>query len=176
MKTFRSLCLAIIAVSALVNPAKALDYTFEFTNTNPSGVEGTFYGTVYGLTEGSSAATEIVITGIPFTLGESMGITPDYALFGNGWSALANDFTVTSGVVTDVSLDLTDAEASNSFTLLSGDPYFFGNSDAFMTTEEGLASLHFTQTEVVPEPSTYAFGFLSVLALVYAWCRNSIRA
>ncbi len=172
MKTFRRLCLALIAVSALANPAKALDYTFDFTNTNPSGVEGTFYGTVYGLTEGSSSASEIVITGIPFTLGESMGITPDYPLFGNGWSALANDFTVTSGVVTDVSLDLSDLDG-NSFTILSGDPYFFGNSDAFMTTEEGLASLHF---EVVPEPSTYAFGFLSIFALVYAWRRNSVRA
>jgi hypothetical protein len=101
LKSLASPIALAIAGIALVAPARADDFTFSFTNTNPGYTSGTVTGILYGLTDNGSPgpATDVLITSYPAATcnGSSCGLPNDTSAF--GWSISTNDFTETSGSI-----------------------------------------------------------------------------
>ncbi|BAZ30398.1 hypothetical protein NIES4074_28580 [Cylindrospermum sp. NIES-4074] len=97
------ICLAIGLTSlgffTNVTAAKALDFNFSFDNVNGPD-NGTVTGKIFGLTEGSSSATQVIVESYPNSASFPALPLPINLVFPNS-PVLSNSFVVTNGQLTN---------------------------------------------------------------------------
>ena len=99
---FPALSLTVIGLAFNSGAAKALDFTFSFSNVT-GNTPGTVTGTIQGLNDNAtSAATGVIIQTYPSGLSGS----PNQGGFdATKWAVINNSFSVTNGNITAASFD-----------------------------------------------------------------------
>ena len=170
-----ALVLLISGITLFSVPAWADDFLFSFTNTSGT-VSGTVSGEIFGLTNNStSAATEVIITSAPSSLGLGEA-TPIIATLWN--DPIHNSFTELSGNLTAVNFSAKDLAVTGDFLTLSAGSSLTGSTGSLISSSTIFSQ--FTPDpppaapEIDPQNATSALALLVGAVLVIRGRRRKI--
>ena len=165
MRRFLTLIAAAVALAAPLS-AHALDFDFSFTNTS-GNTAGTVTGEIFGLTDNAtSAPTDVVITSYPAALTGlpaapwDLYTIPGFEFGNHGTPFLADNFTVSNGVITDALYSLFTATGQTVLYFGWGGLDVFANhpdvGGQIVIADPSLADFTRDTRGGVPEPAAWA--------------------
>jgi hypothetical protein len=151
----------------------SLTYTFSFTDTTGT-VPGTVTGEILGLSDNSTGpATGVLIESWPTALNSDLFTSYTSPIDTSLWPIEnANTFTVSGGEITAAAFAVDDGDF-DFFTLGTGCNLpssecgnAFGNWSNAQWVGSASGDVTFSALSAVPEPSTFAYLALAVIALI----------
>jgi hypothetical protein len=138
---------------------RADNFTFSFTNTD-GNVSGTVTGEIIGLTNGTGAASEVIITSYPSFFAADPDLASPLTV------VAANSFTEVGGSITAYNYNVSSADGDTLFALIStGIPKTAGDTGGLVTDYTGPMEDVFASTvtfTATPEPSTVSLMLIGV--------------